>query len=326
MRSVLQVTTRPRLGPLGHSSQLPSRLSKRSSQRYARAAQTFSPQPKKVLNLVLRRPAWSSHRSYNNNSYGYYTPESFWVRNKPNIVVGSIIGFCCVTYYYKWTAENLAAKGNHARADLIRRNFVNSGENLREGRWWVMISSSFAHGNLMHLGFSVLPIWGFGRPLVGLLGVPCFMGLCVISAVSSSRAYIYWEDTKETLRKEMFNRRWDKPKDPRVLGIQISKERALAISGSGGAHYGGSQGASGIACGLTGARVCIMPWAWTSYFSILPMPLWAGETLLTIASVVGMATGYAPIVGHAGHLGGTAVGIAYYYGIARPWLRRTGRF
>ena len=60
-------------------------------------------------------------------------------------------------------------------------------------------------------------------------------------------------------------------------------------------------------------------------FFVLLMPLWLGELALTVGSGYCMATGYAPSVGHAGHLGGTAAGIAYYYALVRPWLRRVGR-
>ncbi|CAD6588652.1 MAG: hypothetical protein ASARMPRED_003679 [Alectoria sarmentosa] len=325
----LPLSIRPRFGSLGHSSLLPNRLLKRSTQGSAWPGKTAHPQQMEPLNPAFRRLPWSSHRSYTRNSYGYYTPISFWARNKPTIVVGGVIGLCCGTYYWQWTAAKVAERGDHALSDLIRRNFINSAENIREGRWWVLISSSFAHGNLLHLGFNMIALWGFGSGFVGMFGVPWFVGLWTFSAASCSAAQIYWQHTQERLRRETVGRRLDKRDDPTILGIRISRERALAISGGSGVHgpqFGGSLGASGAVCGLTGMFLCTMPKMPIQQLFFLPMPLWLGEVALIVGSAFCMATGYAPEFGHAGHLGGTAAGIAYYYGAVRPWLRRTGRF
>ena len=273
---------------------------------------------------MLRKSLWYTRRSYNGNSYDYYTPQSFWGRNKPALVTSGIIGVCCGTYYCQWIAGRLAEKGDPAPSNWIRQNFVNSAENVREGRWWVMVSSSLAHNSLPHLGFNMLALWGFGSSFVGVFGVRCFVGLWMISAASCSAAQILWQHTQERLRSEMVGRRWDKREDPTILGIRISRERALAISGGSGAsqpHYGGSLGASGVVCGLTGTLLCCSP-TMTMQLLVLPMPLWLFQTLFTMGSVFCMATGFVPEIGHAGHLGGMAAGIAYYYGIARPWLRR----
>lgn len=285
---------------------------------------------------MIRRQPGSSRRSYGGNRYSYYTPQSFWGRNKPTIVMSGVVSLCCGTYYCQWTAERLAEKGNHALSDWIRQNFVNSADNIREGRWWVIVSNSFAHGNLVHLGINMYSLWGFGSAFVGIFGAPYFAGLWLVSAVSCSIAQNRWQYTQERLRREMVGRRWDKREDLptlfSILGnrIVISREWALAISGGSGAlgpHYGGSLGASGVLCGLIGTFCCVSPRMRVLPFFFLPfsVPLWLSVLLFTEASVFCMATGYVPQIGHAGHMGGMAAGIAYYYGAARPWLRRSGR-
>lgn len=329
MTSICQLTIRPRLGPLGCSSQLASQLLKRSSQRYARPSRMFSPPQRENWNSILRRPTWSSRRSYYNNYQNHYTSESFWARNKPEIVAGGLIGLCCGTFCFQWTAARLAEQGDHAFSDLVRRNFISSAENIREGRWWVLITSSFAHVNLTHLAFNGLALWGFAGGCVQLIGVPYFLLLWVCTASTSSAAQIGWQNRLERLRKEMVGRRWDKAGDSTLLGIPISRERALAISGGSGAlgvHYGGSEGASGVICGLTGLLLCLRPRMPIRQFIFLPMPLWLAQVVFVAGSAYCMATGSLPVIGHAAHLGGTAAGIAYYYAAARPLLRRTGRF
>ena len=290
----------------------------------------FPPQREKTLNPIFRPPPCYPYRGYNRNSYNAYTPESAWSRNKPKIVVGGVIGLCCGTYCCQWTAKKLSDQGNHAFYDIIRRNFINSADNIKEGRWWVMVTSSFAHVNLLHLGINMVVLWGFGNGFVALFGVPAFAGLWLLSAASCSAAQNHWEETRERLRKEMAGHRWDKrPEDLTILGMRISKERALAISGGSGAlgpHYGGSAGASGALSGLLGFFLFYMPKMPVQLFFILPMPLWLAQLAFTTGSVYYMANGYSPGIGHAGHMGGTVAGIAYYYGVIRPWLRRTGRF
>lgn len=300
---------------------------KRSSQRLAPPGKMSYPLQKKSLNPALRRLPWSSHRSYNKNNYGYYTPQSFWARNKPQIVVAGVIGLCCCTYYVQWTATKLSGQGKHELSDLIRRNLINSDENIKEGRWWVMISNSFAHVNLVHLGFNMLALWGFGRSFVNAFGVARFVGLWLFSSASCSAAFIYWQRTQDRLRRETVGRRWDKPENFSILGIGIGRERARAISGGSAAYglFGGSEGASGVICGLAGTFLCCAP-RMPVFFLTIPLPLYLLELGLAAATVFCMANGYLPWLGHAGHLGGTAAGIAYYYGAARPWLRRTGRF
>lgn len=212
----------------------------------------------------------------------------------------------------------------------MRQNFINSADNIKEGRWWVQVSSSFAHVNLLHLGINMVALWGFGTRFVALFGVPAFAGLWLFSAATCSGAQIHWELTQERLRKEMAGQRWDKgPEDLTILGMRISSERALAISGGSGAlgpHYGGSAGASGAISGLLGVFLCYMPKMPVQQFFILPMPLWLAQLAFTTGSVYCMANGYSPGIGHAGHVGGTVAGIAYYYVAIRRGLRRTGRF
>ena len=190
-----------------------------------------------------------------------------------------------------------------------------------------MITSSFAHNDLMHLGFNMLALWGFGTSIITIFGVTNFVGLWMFSAASCSAAHIYWERTKDRLRGETTGRRWDKPEeDLKILGIPISRERAQAISGGSAAYgqFGGSAGSSGAICGFTGMFLCCAPKMQVQVI-VFPMSLWLFEAIFAVGSVFCMANGYIPIIGHAGHLGGTAAGISYYYAVARPWLRRIRR-
>ena len=350
MRSIHKLPTWPRHGPLTRTSQLPSLLIKRSSQTCARPGNVHAPIPSPsrlvtadgpasyhqsvsthtdpLKSLSRQPPRGSFHRSYNNNSYDDPPNEpSFWARNKGVLVTSGVTGLCLGTYYLQWTASSPAAVSNNVLSRFISRNLINSPENVNEGRWWVLFSCSIAHSSPTHLLFNIVSMWGFVRGSVTLFGVPLFIWAWLFTSASCSAAQNYWQEQKKNLRRDFEHRPWQKKgEDYTFLGIRISRERAAAISslhdGEAEPRFGGSVGASGAICGLAGIFVCYVPRLPMQLLFFLPMPLWVGELALTVGSGYCMATGSAPSVGHAGHLGGTAAGIAYYYALVRPWLRR----
>ena len=261
------------------------------------------------------------------NSYGSYTPKSLWQRRKPTIVVSGFIGLCCGTFLFQVAAKMQAGMGDSNLQLWVHQNLMSSEQNLREGRWWVLLGSSFTHANVIHLGLNMLCLWSmFGKGFVSHFGPSHFVAIWVLSAVSCSAAGVYWQHTQERLRTAMAFRGWGQKQDLSVLGIPISRERALAISGGSDArHYLGGVGASGAICGLSGVLMCYMPRLPVNLLFI-PGPLWGAEIIFVSGSALCMATGFAPFINHAGHISGMAAGIAYYFAVARPWLRRMGRF
>ena len=352
MRSIHRLPTWPRPGPLAHPSQLPSLLSKRSSQTFARSGnvhapiptpfspfhdsspltnhQSLSPRPSPLKPLSRQSPRLPSHRNHNTNSYHDHHYPSFWARNKAVLVTSGVTGLCFSTYCLQWIAESPTATSNNPLYLFIQRNLINTPENISEGRWWVLISSSIAHGNIIHLLLNTIAMWGFVQSTVNLFGVPLFIGAWLFTAASCSAAENYWHAQKEALRHQYSSRAWQKKgENYTILGIPISRERAVAITsldrGDALPRFGGSLGASGVICGLTGMFLCVAPQLPVRLFLVLPMRLWLGELIFTVGSGYCMATGYAPYIGHAGHLGWLAGGILYYYALGRPWFRRVGR-
>lgn len=282
----------------------------------------FPTHPRASQNPVSRRPLWPYRRYYNQNSYGGYF-EAITGVNAAQGYVGITILISCAVYLHKRLREILGDGGDHAGNDVYQRHTVNSLENVREGRWWVMFTSSFAHGNLLHLGINMACLWSFGPAFVAAFGLPCFAGVWVVTAVSCSAASLGWEITQNRLRMETAGRGWYKSQEYKILGIPISRRMAVAIAG--GHQHEGSVGASGALCGLIGVLLCIAPTASVRILGVVPAPLWVSELVFVGGSAYCMLTGNLPALGHAGHLGGTAAGMAYYYARMRPWLRRTGR-
>ncbi len=56
------------------------------------------------------------------------------------------------------------------------------------GHWWVLLTSSFLHGNLLHLGLNMWFLWVFGPPLEGILGRFRFLMVYLASALAAGAA------------------------------------------------------------------------------------------------------------------------------------------
>ena len=233
------------------------------------------------------------------------------------------IFICCGVFMYQTYAQVAALKGNRTPQDWIEKNLINSTENVRQGRWWVMLSCSFAHGNLLHLGINMYAVWSIGQGFVSIFGYRRFAALWVVSALASSAAQLYWQDTKQ--RFHMESKRWDNNQKYTILGIPISKERALVIAGASDSPYGGSVGASGVGCGLLGLYLFFAPRAPVVLFQFIHSPIWLSEIIFLGGSAICLATGFLPAIAHAAHLGGTAAGVGYYYSVARPYVRNLAR-
>ena len=165
-------------------------------------------------------------------------------------------------------------RGQWEPFQFIERNFICSINNVKSGRWWVVLTSSFAHFHSLHLIFNVGALWELGRTFVNMYGARRFVGTWLVSAITGSLGSLYWERH------------------------QNSDDMST---------FGGSIGSSTALCGLMFALFTSMPGNCV---------FWAG------ASVYCLYSGSLPMIGHAGHLGGMAGGVAAYFLFLRRMVRR----
>lgn len=268
----------------------------------------------------LRKSGSHQHRSYS----GDRKYDSSWSRWKPDIVVGSIVAICCGGWLYHLRASRLSSQGNHRPMIFLKENFILSEENIRRGRWWVMLTSTFAHEQPLHLAINMISLWSLGRVLFMYRGVPQFLGLFVVSGVASSAASLYWQRVRERLRKELSAPSWYRKGEIRILGLPVNDTTARTIAGHdphSHAYGRGSIGASGSICGVSAALTCLSPHT-KVVLLIVPMPLWMATTVFGAGSVFCLGAGALPGIDHAGHLGGMGAGTAYYFTLMRVLLRR----
>lgn len=202
------------------------------------------------------------------------------------LVVGSIVGICVGLFGYTALQETeYRANGSKKAAQwlrTVRDQFTLSIRNVREGRYYVLLTHTLAHTDLTHLGFNMLALWGFGRMIVAWYGLPTFATIWVGSAVVGGIAQMGY---------------WMKYPHP---GIEMQ-----------------AVGCSGAVFGMLSALSFVNPHM-RILLLIVPMSLRTSMLLSVVFSLYCINTEQLQRYGHVDHLGGMAFG-AFWWLVA---LRR----
>ncbi len=243
------------------------------------------------------------YQSYNQ----FNPPRSRWQRSAPYIITGGAVGLCIIGYgYHLFSINQYITAHDRRHVDLVEQNFVNSRENLLNGRWWTLVSSSFMHYGFLHLACNMYGLISFGPYAVQTFGPGAFIGLWLGSAVACGAAAILWEQFQKQERRKRGNDRI------KIFGRQLVNDDPTAT-------FARSIGASGSLLGIVTAQCCLYPRLGISMIGLpFSIPAWGAGLIFVNFSLWAMVTGILPGIGHAGHLGGMAFGAAYYY----SWLRR----
>ena len=208
-----------------------------------------------------------------------------------SMYIAGLIGLCSAATMAYWAAVARGRKqGNWEPLKFIVRNFVCSVENIKSGRWWVVLTHSFTHFQPWHLILNMWALWDIGRRFVWIFGAPAFVGTWLVTAITGSLGSLYWERYKN--------------------------------SGSI-PEIGGSVGSSAAIFGLMFAEYIFMPYTLLRVpFIPAVFPAWRYCAVWFGASVYCLYSGSLPMIGHAGHLGGMAGGVAAYFFYLRRIFRR----
>ena len=189
-------------------------------------------------------------------------------------LVGACVGMYAYTVFVEYELRTTASSGAIATKRWLNDHFIHSLRNMKEGRYYTIVTSAFMHESLLHLAMNMVGLWSFGRVLVSGIGVPSFLVLYFGSVIAGGLTQDYiWE------KRDMWN--------------------------------AGGLGASGGVLGLFAATACIIPRGQMG-FLFIPMPMWAGAALMVGLSVGGMQDRWLPGLGHAAHLGGMAFGAFWW--------------
>jgi membrane associated rhomboid family serine protease len=195
-------------------------------------------------------------------------------------LVKGLVGINVAVFGYSIYATEQAKQGYMENFRKYYQNMTMSLRDVKNGYYWQTITCVFAHSGLMHIAFNMLTFWSLGGALAALPVTPGqFMLIVFGSGLAGSLLWLGQENMKEQAGA-------------------VSRQRAMGFSGA--------------LIGAVTVVACFMPRNQVSLFGVVPVPLW----LLTV--------GYAAYDGyylnsentrtaHAGHLGGLAFGLAYYF-------------
>jgi membrane associated rhomboid family serine protease len=196
-------------------------------------------------------------------------------------VLYSLIGINVAVFGYAMYTKAQAQSGFSKPYITFMRNMsCNLTEVLQNGRWWTMLTSTFTHVEIWHLAGNMFTAYFLGTFLCAspIITPVRFLTIALGAGFTGSVGYVY--------------------------------QRYLVTHGQG-KDYKRGLGFSGALMGITSVAACLNPTSKVLIYGIVPMPLW------------GLVLGYAfydgyylndgnSRIGHAGHLGGLAFGIAYY--------------
>ena len=117
-----------------------------------------------------------------------------------------IVGTCVTVYAWYYLAESrMRTHGSPKIRDALQsfqKNMVLSLRNVREGRYYTVVTSAFTHLGLAHLAFNMITLYSFAPLVITTWGVPIFASLYFGAAVSGSFAELWWWKTHEVIGVE----------------------------------------------------------------------------------------------------------------------------
>lgn len=209
-----------------------------------------------------------------------------------------------LTAWGLWAVNQEEHHDNGAPFKFIRENFVSSLTNMREGRWWTLLTPTVMHLHPVHLIANMLCLGSIGPVFVSFFGVPTFVVLWVgagVVASTTSLLHDYFKEKDESAATTI-DTTTPAPTSPQSETIGL---------GSSGSLFGM---VSFIACAdpLFDLGVLMLP---------IALPAWQLVGGFAVLSASAIAFDWAPYIGHDAHLGGMAAGVL---GFVAWTLKRKG--
>jgi membrane associated rhomboid family serine protease len=192
------------------------------------------------------------------------------------IVVGGIVLSCIsATAWDEHMKAELGSKRSRQWLSDFRNTWVLSPRNIREGRWYTLITSTFMHNGFWHLGFNMMALWSFGTLFARGFGVTRFTLLYFGSGIVGGLIQNwYWERT-----------------------LPPGSDAAAV-------------GASGCISGMLGAMTFAAPRS-NVLLLFVRMPIWQSSLFAVMFSGMCIQTSALPWIGHVDHLGGMSFGAIF---------------
>ncbi|KAL8786350.1 MAG: hypothetical protein Q9213_002847 [Squamulea squamosa] len=205
------------------------------------------------------------------------------------------------------TGYALAQTSSPRLVRLIANHFVCSPQNLRFHRYHTLLTASFMHLSPVHLFVNMVSLYSIGPLVVSTLGPESFVALWIGGALGCSRASLYYENylnrqlsASNARNQNLFDRVTGRITSPAQQGISENRS--------------GSVGASGSILAMFTTNAFTEPHRrWWLFPVPVPLETYQAVGVFGAGTAACLGLGLLPGIGHAGHLGGMAVGAGYGY-------------
>ncbi|KAF6767600.1 Peptidase S54, rhomboid domain protein [Kalmanozyma brasiliensis GHG001] len=198
-----------------------------------------------------------------------------------NFVLYTIIALNFLVFgSWIYAAETLKKFSDPRPYIFLSKNFLSGWTNVKEGRWWTMLSSCVSHEEVNHFLVNMVSLAFMAPPVLALTGPTTFVllyfGAGMVSSVVS-----------------MVGKQLVPAKDQRGLGSF-------------------SHGASGSVYAIMSTFACVNPTATFLIFFVIPAPAWACVTGIFAWDLWHASRTPKGRTDSAGHVGGILAGIAFW--------------
>ncbi|KAG2236848.1 hypothetical protein INT48_002661 [Thamnidium elegans] len=202
---------------------------------------------------------------------------------EPKKVLWTVIGTNVSVYLlWQYSINTYKTFGDDSWLAFMVKNFMSSPANLEQGRIHTLLTSAFSHKSLDHLGINMLVLYTIGQGVMEAVGASRFLLFYAGAGVTASLAAIAY-------------RKYIRPKLEKGYGKPASDDK----------NFLGSLGAS----------------ATFLVFFVIPMPAIAVVGLFASYDIYKASTLSNSIIDSAGHIGGAAYGVGYWFLRVKPMLK-----
>ncbi|KAA6421878.1 MAG: rhomboid mitochondrial-like protein [Trebouxia sp. A1-2] len=209
---------------------------------------------------------------------------SYWDGDK---VLYSLIAANCAGFFL-WQSD----------PTLIKRHAIVSVNSIREGRIYTLLTSAFSHASLNHIFANMFTFYFFGREIGLTFGGKKLLALYVAGGIAGSLAHVAF----------FYFKAQSTGAAPWIKEVRI-------------ANSPGALGASAAVNAIVLLDILLYPQRMVYLYMVLPVPAALFGVVYIVGSMTGLLGGVGGNISHAGHLGGAAVGAAYFLALKRGRIR-----
>ncbi|KAI9269800.1 hypothetical protein BY458DRAFT_184151 [Sporodiniella umbellata] len=216
-------------------------------------------------------------------------------RIEPSKVIWTMIGMNGAVYLgWQYGQESWVQFRDPRLLDRMRTHWTASEEAIRQHRYYTLLTSTFSHQHLYHLGINMFVLHSIGTGVLEAIGTSRFLLLYTGAGVFASATAVAY-------------RTFLKPRLEQTKYGHAKNERTLSL------------GASGSILALT--SFFAFPKANFLMFFVIPMPAVACVGLFAAYDIYLASTLNNGRIDSAAHIGGAVYGVGYYFLRVRPLLK-----